>query len=104
VGIWQGTLQIQGRELRTQIRIVNDGGGLKATLQSIDQGPGVLPGTVTLQGSTVKISIPGIGGTYDGRLAADGGTIEGTMTQAGAPAMKLDLKKVTAEAAWPPPP
>jgi uncharacterized protein (TIGR03435 family) len=104
VGIWQGTLQIQGRELRTQIRIVNDGGGLKATLQSIDQGPGVLPGTVTLQGSTVKISIPGIGGTYDGRLAADGGTIEGTMTQAGAPAMKLDLKKVTAEAAWTPPP
>ena len=58
VGIWQGTLQIQGRELRTQIRIVNDGGGLKATLQSIDQGPGVLPGTVTLQGSTVRIPRP----------------------------------------------
>src|SRR5580765_393263 len=101
VGIWQGTLQIQGRELRTQIRIVNDGGALKATLHSIDQGPGVLPGTVTLQGSTVKMTVPGIGGTYDGRLGPDGASIEGTMTQAGAPPMKLDLKKVTAEAAWP---
>jgi len=99
VGIWQGTLQIQGRELRAQIRIVNDS-GLKATFYSIDQGPGALPGTVTVQGSAVKIAIPGIGGTYDGRFTADGATIEGTMTQAGAPAMKLDLKKVTAEAAW----
>jgi uncharacterized protein (TIGR03435 family) len=99
VGIWQGTLQIQGRELRAQIRIVNDS-GLKAMFYSIDQGPGALPGTVTVQGSAVKIAIPGIGGTYDGRFTADGATIEGTMTQAGAPAMKLDLKKVTAEAAW----
>src|SRR3954468_2619786 len=78
VGIWQGTLQIQGRELRAQIRIVNDS-GLKATFYSIDQGPGALPGTVTVQGSAVKIAIPGIGGTYDGRFTADGATIEGTM-------------------------
>lgn len=103
VGIWQGTLQIQGRELRTQIRIVNEG-GLKATLYSIDQGPGALPGTVTMQGSGVKIAIPGLGATYDGRLTPDGGSIEGTMNQLGAPAAKMDLKKVTAEAAWPLPP
>ncbi len=99
-GIWQGTLQVQGRDLRMQIRIVNDG-GLKATLYSVDQGAGALPGTVTLQGSTVKIALPGIGGSYDGRLGADGATIEGTFTQAGVPALKLDLRRVTSDAAWP---
>src|SRR5947208_3835964 len=100
VGIWQGTLQTQGRELRVQIRVANDG-GLKATFHSIDQGPGAIPGTVTLQGSSMKIAIPGIGGSYEGRLTADGSAAEGTWTQIGGPAIKLDLKKVTVEAAWP---
>jgi len=100
VGIWQGTLQIQGRELRTQIRVVNDG-GLKATFHSIDQGPGAIPGTVTLQGSSMKIAVPGIGGSYEGRLSADGTAAEGTWSQVGGPSIKLDLKKVTNEAAWP---
>ena len=101
VGIWQGTLQVQGRDLRIQIRIVGEGGALKATLYNVDQGPGAMPATVAVQGTAVKIVVPGIGGSYEGRLAPDGSTIEGTMTQAGAPALKLDLKKVLAEAAWP---
>src|SRR5215472_18641282 len=83
-GIWQGTLSAQGRDLRTQIRIVNDGGTMRATFASIDQGPGVLPATVALQGSSVKILIPGMGGSYDGRLI-DATTMEGTVTQPGAP-------------------
>jgi len=99
VGIWQGTLQLPQREVRAQIRIANDGGGLKATLQMIDQGPGLMPANVAVQGSAVKITIPGMGATYDGRLA-DANTMEGTMAQPGAPTLKLDLKKVNAEAAW----
>src|SRR5215467_10120299 len=72
-GIWQGTLTMPGpngqsRDVRAQIRIENGGARMKATLRMIDQGPGVLPVTVTLQGSAVKIAIPGMGGTYDGRL------------------------------------
>jgi uncharacterized protein (TIGR03435 family) len=107
-GIWQGTLSVQGpngqtRDLRTQIRIVGSAGSMKATLQSIDQGPGMSPATVTVQGAVVKITIPGMGGTYDGRLT-DATTIEGTLKQPGAPTLKLDLKKVTEQAAWVPPP
>ncbi len=52
VATWQGTLQA-GRDLRTVIKISNDG-GLKAVMYSIDQGGAALPGTVTLQGSTIK--------------------------------------------------
>jgi len=99
-GTWQGTLQIQGRDLRMVFKIVNDG-GLKATIYSIDQGGGSgLPGNVTLQGAVVKVAIPGIGGSYDGRLTSDGNGIEGTFSQAGAPALKLDLKKANADTAW----
>jgi len=100
-GIWQGTLSVQGRDLRVQIRIVNDNGTMKATFGSIDQGPGQLPANATLQNGMVKIVVPGINGTYEGRLAADGKSIDGTFTQ--GPAVKLALAKVTAEAAWTPP-
>jgi uncharacterized protein (TIGR03435 family) len=99
VGTWQGTLQASGRDLRTVFKIANDG-GLKATMYSIDQGPGALPGNVTLQGSAISIAIPGIGATYAGRLSADGETIDGTWSQPGAPALRLSLKRVNADAAW----
>jgi uncharacterized protein (TIGR03435 family) len=69
----------------------------------IDQGPGVMPATATLQGSTVTIAIPGMGWTYDGQLT-DASTMGGNVKQTGGPALKLDLKKVTEQAAWVPPP
>jgi uncharacterized protein (TIGR03435 family) len=100
VGTWQGTLQIQGRDLRMVFKIVNDG-GLKATIYSIDQAGGAgLPATVALQGATIKVTIPGIGGSYEGRVSTEANAIEGTFTQAGAPSIKLDLKKANADTAW----
>ena len=97
-GIWQGTMSAPGRDVRLQFRVTNDAGGLKATASSPDQGPGQLPGNVTLQAGTVKIVVPGIGGTFEGKLSADGASLDGTWTQ--GPPLKLVLKKVTAEAAW----
>ena len=98
-GTWQGTLHA-GQELRIVIKISNaDGGGLKAVMYSIDQGAqGLAANTVTLQGSTVRISIPGIGGSYEGTLSADRTSIAGTWTQ-GAP-LTLNLKRVTSDTAW----
>jgi uncharacterized protein (TIGR03435 family) len=109
-GTWQGTLSIPqaNRELRTVVKISKaDGGGLKAMFYSIDQpGPGIPIGTITLQGSTVKMAIPGIGGSYEGKLDSDGAFLTGTFTQ-GSP-LPLNLKHVTDATAWeipaPPPP
>src|SRR6516164_8370450 len=80
VGDWQGTLQVPqapNGQLRIVIKIATtDADTLKATLYSIDQpGPGVPAGAVTLQGSAVKITVPGIGGTYEGKLESDGASI-----------------------------
>jgi len=98
-GTWQGALQA-GRELRTVIKISKGGdGGLKAVMYSIDQGGQGIAATVTLQGSTVKMSVPGIGGAYEGKLDSDGVSIAGTWTQ-GATPLPLNLKHVTSETAW----
>lgn len=107
-GTWQGTLQPpQGNELRIVIKISKaDGGGLKALFYSIDQGPQSLPGAVTLQGPTVKMTIPGVRASYEGKLDSDGVNLTGTFTQGGP--LPMNLKHVTDAAAWeipkPPPP
>ena len=99
-GTWQGTLQAPNQELRTVIKISKaDGGGLKAVLYSIDQGGQGLAGTVTLEGSIVKMTIPGIGGSYEGKLDGDGIALTGTFSQ-GPGKLPLNLKHVNDDAAW----
>jgi uncharacterized protein (TIGR03435 family) len=111
-GAWQGTLTLPaaagGRELRTVIKISKaDGGALKLLFYSIDQGAQSIPGTATLQGPTVKMTIPGIGGSYEGKLDSDGVNLTGNFTQGPNP-LPLNLKHVTDATAWeipkPPPP
>jgi bla regulator protein blaR1 len=96
-GTWQGTLSA-GRDLRTVIKISNDGGTLRAMFYSIDQSPQGLAGNVTVQGPSIKIALPGIGGTYDGKLE-DRDTITGTWTQGPKP-VPLNLKRATPTTAW----
>ena len=107
-GTWQGALKVPNRELRTVVKISMGDDALKALFYSIDQGGQGLPASsVTLQGSTVKIAIAGIGGQFEGKLSADGNTIAGTWTQGPNP-LPLTLTRATAETAWtiptPPPP
>jgi uncharacterized protein (TIGR03435 family) len=107
-GTWQGSLKLPNRELRIVFKIsTTDQDTLKAVLYSIDQGAQPIPAnTVTAQGSAIKISVLGIGGTYEGKLSADGNSIAGTWTQ-GQP-FPLALARATPATAWtipePPPP
>jgi uncharacterized protein (TIGR03435 family) len=98
-GTWQGTLLAGKQELRTVIKISKADAGLKATLYSIDQGGQGFAGTVALEGSTVKISIPGIGGAYEGKLDGDAIALTGTFSQ-GTGKLPLNLKHVNDDAAW----
>jgi hypothetical protein len=97
-GSWQGTIQ-PGPTLRIVIKISSDGGRLDAVMYSIDQGPQPVAATVSIQGDAVKISMPGIGGSYDGRLSADGKAIAGTFVQGGRP-LALNLARATPDTAW----
>jgi len=106
-GTWQGTLiPVPNREIRMVFKIVaKNGNGLHGVYYNVDAGRQLNLGAITLQGNTVKIAIPGMGGSYEGRFEGDGNSITGALTQ-GTNALPLPLKRATAETAWelPPPP
>jgi uncharacterized protein (TIGR03435 family) len=103
-GIWQGTLHIAqaNRDLRTEIKIAKAAdGSYKLTFYSIDQGgqPFVADKTA-FENGTLTFSMDAIGGKYEGKMSADGKTINGTWTQ-GPNGLTLNLERTTEDAAWP---
>jgi len=106
-GTWQGTLEAGPQKLRIVIKISLDDDKLKAVNYSIDQGGQPIPASaITRDGSTIKMTVAALGGSYEGKLSGDGNSIAGTWTQ-GAP-LPLTLVRATPETAWtipePPPP
>jgi uncharacterized protein (TIGR03435 family) len=107
-GTWQGTLHV-GQDLRTVLKVTKvDAGGYKADFYSIDQTGQPFPLTkITLEGTTVKYNLTAFDLKYEGKLSADGKTIEGTSTQGGN-ALPLNFTRATPETEWtipkPPPP
>ncbi len=81
---WEGALPA-GKSLRLVLHLAKaDGAGLRASLDSVDQGAyGIAVGSVAEQGSTLKLGLPVIGASYEGRLSADRLTLDGTWTQGG---------------------
>jgi uncharacterized protein (TIGR03435 family) len=101
VGTWQGTLKNpKGKELKLVGKISRAANEkLAATFYSIDQGgQPINAGSVTQQGSDIKIDIPAIGGTYEGKLSGDGNALTGTWNQ-GLP-MPLNMVRATPATAW----
>jgi len=101
-GTWQGTLTPPNAQHGTRfvIKIAKtSAGAYSATLFNADQAGRPLPfNTVTVQGNGVKITATGIGG-FDGKLSADGNTMDGSMTLGPAP-VPLTLTRATPDTAW----
>jgi uncharacterized protein len=106
-GTWMGTIDL-GVKLRVVFHIAATPEGLTATLDSPDQGANGIPTTsVTRDGSSLKIEIQKISGTFEGKIAADPSSanpssagpssIDGTFTQLGS-AHPLVLKRVKDQA------
>ncbi len=110
-GTWQGAIklpQAPNGQLRIVLKISpTEADKLAAEMYSIDQRSPAIPATLTTNGNAVKLIVERINGTYEGRMSADGKTINGTWTQQGNPS-PLDLTRATPETAWtipdPPPP
>src|SRR5215475_12803864 len=99
-GTWQGTLTpVPNREIRMAFKITKDGSAYQGLYYNVDAGRQFNLGAITLRENAIKIVIPGMGGTYEGKFEADGNAIAGTLTQ-GANTLPLPLKRANAETAW----
>ncbi|MGH7127500.1 MAG: alpha/beta hydrolase family protein, partial [Planctomycetaceae bacterium] len=96
-GDWTGALDVGGTQLRLVFHIgPEEDGNRTGTMDSPDQGTTGLPiATVALADSTVRMTMPAMSGSYEGRLSADGKTIDGTWTQGGS-SLPLKLEKSAA--------
>ncbi len=109
-GDWQGTLQTPQAALRIVVRITKGDKGWAAKMYSIDQNPmPINASSVTLDGSAFKYVVDLIGGSFEGRLSADGDSIVGNWKQGGGPTpTPLTLVRASKTTAWeipaPPPP
>ena len=92
-GTWMGTLDTGSVKLRVVFHITNTEDGLIAVIDSPDQDMKGLPATsVTRTGSSLKIEARNLNGVYDGKIAADLSSIDGTWKQNGE-TMSLVLKR-----------
>jgi uncharacterized protein (TIGR03435 family) len=104
VGTWQGIVRNpeSNVDLRTVLKIAaQDGDPIKANFYSIDQTYLTFPTTLTIQGSVIKMSIPGIGAGWEGKLSADGNSLVGTIKKGFPVPVPWTLKRVLSEdQAW----
>jgi len=84
-GPWQGTLEVQGVQLRLVLRIQKAAdGGLSATIDSLDQGAmGLRVAGATLKEGTVQLDLPNLKASFEGKLNGEASEIAGQWTQGG---------------------
>ena len=97
-GTWMGSLDTGAVKLRVVFHILNAEDGLTATMDSPDQGMKDLSASsVTRNGASLKIEAKGIGGVFEGTIAADQSSIDGNWSQGGS-SLPLLLKRVKDQA------
>ncbi len=97
-GTWMGSLDTGALKLRVVFHILNTEDGMTATMDSPDQGMKGMPASsVTRNGASLKIEAKGIGGVFEGTIAADQSSIDGNWSQGGS-SLPLLLKRVKDQA------
>jgi murein DD-endopeptidase len=96
-GTWRGTLVTGTGQLRLTLRVSKATDGLLiGTLDSLDQGVSIPVDQIIVTGSTVRLEVKSVSGTFEGAINAAGTEIKGTWTQAGP--LPLTLTKDTGAA------
>lgn len=95
LGKWEGTIKVQGTELRIVFNISEVScGNFRATMDSPDQNAYDIPvDEVIINGNILELKMPSINGNYQGKLKEQG-IIEGKWKQAGN-VLELNLVKST---------
>lgn len=81
-GRWEGALSVNGVSIRVVLNVEAADGGVRATMDSPDQGAtGLLVEGPTIEGGVVRFGVPQAGGRFEGRLSEDGRTLTGALFQ-----------------------
>jgi len=82
-GHWAGSLQAGEAVLHLVLHVSKaEDGSFKATIDSLDQGVyGIEVTSLTQKDSTLHFNVGSVGASYEGKFAADHGSIEGDWTQ-----------------------
>ncbi len=93
-GTWDGVLVTPTASLRLRLKVSkSDTGAAIGTLDSLDQGANGIPlSVITLKDGQLRFEVRGIGGVYEGNLAADGATLKGRWQQGGQ-SLPLEFKQ-----------
>lgn len=86
VGTWQGNLPNgMGGQIRVVLHVTQEAAGLKATMDSPDQGAqtGIPVEKVAFEKQKLTLDVKAVGGSYEGTLDATKGEIAGTWRQSG---------------------
>lgn len=90
-GTWEGSLSVEGTQLRLVVHIENEEGNLSATLDSPDQGAtGFKVDSITLKDDKLNFQINQFAASYEGTLKD--GKFEGEWSQGGQ-ILELKLAK-----------
>ncbi|MBM3740900.1 MAG: DinB family protein [Acidobacteria bacterium] len=82
LGDWYGTLETPRGGLRLALHLVKSDAGLKATLDSIDQGAmGIAGGTVEVDGLRVSAEFPQVKGKFTGTANSEATELKGEWSQ-----------------------
>ncbi|WP_353064280.1 serine hydrolase domain-containing protein [Tunturibacter psychrotolerans] len=82
-GVWLGTLNVGAQTLRLQLHLQTGVTG-SCTLDSLDQnGFRIVCDHVEVKGEKLSFEVPTVGGSWSGRISADGKTLTGTWMQGG---------------------
>jgi D-alanyl-D-alanine-carboxypeptidase/D-alanyl-D-alanine-endopeptidase len=88
----QGALGTGPGKLQIVLTIFRTGDGkFTGILESVTQSAKFSMGNITLAGTAVHFEVKDVGGVYQGSLSKEGGEINGTWTQTGVPAQRLNF-------------
>jgi hypothetical protein len=100
-GDWQGAFEVDGTALRLVLHVkLEPSGTLIATIDSVDQdSPNIPVSAITFENATLKLDVPQVKSSFEGKLNKDGTEIKGHWTEGKRRALKFirvtDSKKIT---------
>jgi uncharacterized protein (TIGR03435 family) len=99
-GNWQGIVRVDREDSRMVLRISkSDAEGLTGLIYNVDRDGQGIPCGIVFQGSTIKISVPQLRSTFQGRMSAEGDSIVGTWSQESV-SRSLTLSRATPGNTW----